>query len=82
MCGLVFPYLTYFIYINIYINIYSIYYICYIYIYILFIIYNIYLTQVGLELTHLLTTRHKFVGFDVISRVDIDCARSLLCHSR
>ena len=43
---------------------------------------DIKLTQVGLELACLLTTRHKFVCFDVTSRVDINCARSSLCHAR
>ena len=38
------------------------------------------LPQVGLEFARLLTTRHKFVCFDVTSRVDIDCARSSLCQ--
>ena len=31
------------------------------------------------ELDRLLTTRHKFVWFDVTSPVDIDCARSSFC---
>ena len=38
--------------------------------------------QVGLELARLLTTRHKFVCFDVTSRVDIDCARLSLFQAR
>ena len=42
---------------------------------------DINLPQVGLELAHLLTTRHKFVCFDVTSHVDIDCARSSLCQA-
>lgn len=36
------------------------------------------LPQVALELARLLTTRHKFVCFDVTSCVEIDCARSAL----
>ena len=43
---------------------------------------DIKLPQVGLKLPRLLTTRHKFVCFDVTSRVDIDCARSSLCEGR
>ena len=43
---------------------------------------DIKLPQVGLKLPRLLTTRHKFVCFDVTSRVDIDCARSSLCEAR
>ena len=42
---------------------------------------DIKLPQVGLELAWLLTTRHKFVSFDVTSHVDIDCARSSLCQA-
>ena len=40
------------------------------------------LPQVGLELAHLLTTRHRFLCFNVTSHVDIDCARSSLCQAR
>ena len=43
---------------------------------------DIKLPQMGLELARLLTTRHKFVCFDVTSRVGIDCARSFLCQAR
>ena len=43
---------------------------------------DIKLTQVGLELAHLLTTRHKFVCFDVTSRVGIHCARLILRQAR
>ena len=39
------------------------------------------LPQVRLEVTRLLTTRHKFVCFDVTFRVDIGCARSSLCQA-
>ena len=42
---------------------------------------DIKLPQAGLELAHLLTTRHKSVCFDVTSHVDIDCARSSLCQA-
>ena len=35
---------------------------------------DIKLPQVGLKLAWLLTTKHKFVCFDVTSCVDIDCA--------
>ena len=42
---------------------------------------DIKLPQVGLELVRLQTTRHKFVCFDVTSRVDIDSARSSLCQA-
>ena len=42
---------------------------------------DIELPQVGLELARLLTTRYKFVCFDVTSRVDID-ARSSLSQAR
>ena len=43
---------------------------------------DIKLPQVGLKLSYLLTTRHKFLCFDGTSRVDIDCARSSLCQAR
>ena len=43
---------------------------------------DIKLPQVEVELAVLLTTWHKFVCFDVTSRVDIDCARSSLCQAR
>ena len=38
--------------------------------------------QVTLELARLLTTRHKFVCFDVTSRAEINCARSSLFQAR
>ena len=38
------------------------------------------LLQVELELTRLLTTRHKFVCFHVTFCVDIDCTRSSEGH--
>ena len=43
---------------------------------------DIKLPQVGFEPAQLLTTRHKFVCFNVTSRVDIHCARSSLCQAR
>ena len=39
------------------------------------------LPQLGLKLARLLTITHKFVCFDVTSRVDIDYARSSLCQA-
>ena len=42
---------------------------------------DIKLPQVGLEAARLLTTNHKFVCFNITSRVDIDCARSFLCQA-
>ena len=42
---------------------------------------DIKLPQVGLELARLLRTKHKFVCFDVTSRVDIECAGSSLCQA-
>ena len=43
---------------------------------------DIKLPQVRFEFARLLTTRHKFVCFDVLSRVDIDCVGSFLCQAR
>ena len=39
-------------------------------------------TSGGARTCHAATTRHKFVCFDVTSRVDIDCTRSSLCQAR
>ena len=43
---------------------------------------DIKLPQVVLKLARLLTTRHKFVCFEVTSRVNIDYVRSSLCQAR
>ena len=37
--------------------------------------------KMGLELAWLLTSRHKFVCFDVTACEDINCARSSLCQA-
>ena len=43
---------------------------------------DIKLPRLKFELACLLTTRHKFVCFDITSRVEIDYARSSLCQAR
>ena len=42
---------------------------------------DIKLRQVGLELTHLLTTMNSFLRFDATSRVNIGYTRSYLCQA-
>ena len=71
-------YIYIYIYIYIHIDIYIYIYIyTYIYIHICIYLYiHIYIHIYTYKLNRLVTTRHKFVCFDVTSPEDIDCARS------